>query len=45
MPSNNAAPENLATAVKEKYIEPFSKYTKVQLCEIRDRQLKLLANK
>lgn len=43
--SSKAETQNLATAVKEKYIEPLSKYTKVQLCELRDRQSKLLSNK
>lgn len=43
--SSEVKTENLATAVKEKYIEPLSKYTKAQLCEMRDRQLKLLTNK
>lgn len=38
-------PENLSIAVKEKHIEDLSKYTKVQLLEMRDRQLKLLSNK
>lgn len=38
-------PENLATAVKEKYIDDLSKYTKPQLIEMRDRQEKLLSNR
>lgn len=37
--------ENLSLAVKEKYIEDLTKYSKVQLLEMRDRQLKLLSNK
>lgn len=32
-------------AAKEKYIENLIKYTKAQLEEMRDRQLKLLSNK
>lgn len=32
-------------APKEKYIEDLSKYTKAQLEEMRDRQIKLLSNK
>lgn len=38
-------PGNLSTAVKEKYIEVLSKYSKGQLLEMRDRQLNLLSNK
>lgn len=38
-------PANLATAVKEKYIEDLTKYTKAQLMEMRERQEKLLSNK
>lgn len=36
---------SLSKAVKDKYIDELSKYTKGQLLELRDRQLKLLANK
>ncbi|XP_055325947.1 uncharacterized protein LOC129579788 isoform X2 [Sitodiplosis mosellana] len=39
-----SAPVNLSTAVKEKYIEDLTKYTKPQLIEMRDRQEKLLSN-
>lgn len=44
MPMKNG-PDNLSVAVKEKYIEDLAKYTKVQLLEMRDRQMKLLSNK
>lgn len=37
--------QNLSVAVKEKYIENLTKYSKGQLLEMRDRQLKLLSNK
>lgn len=37
--------QNLSVAVKEKYIEDLKKYSKGQLLEMRDRQLKLLSNK
>lgn len=40
-----SSPTNLATAVKDKYIDDLSKYTKPQLLEMRDRQEKLLSNK
>lgn len=43
--STKSSAEMMPIAVKDKYIENLSKYTKVQLLEIRDRQLKLLANK
>lgn len=36
---------NMPMAVKDKYIEDLSKYTKPQLLEMRDRQMKLLSNK
>lgn len=36
---------NLGTALKDKYIEDLSKYTKLQLLEMRDRQEHLLSNK
>lgn len=38
-------PSNLSLAVKEKYIDDLSKYTKVQLLEMKERQLKLLTQK
>lgn len=44
MPTENS-PENLSIAIKEKYIEDLSKYTKVQLLEMQERQHKLLLNK
>lgn len=40
-----SGPENLSVAIKEKYIEDLSKYTKGQLLEMRDRQMNLLSNK
>lgn len=40
-----SAPTNLPVAVKEKYIEELSKYTKAQLLEMKDRQQNLLSNK
>ncbi|XP_031621746.1 uncharacterized protein LOC116339822 [Contarinia nasturtii] len=43
--SKKLTPENFPTAIKDKYIDDLSKYTKVQLLEMRDRQLKLMANK
>lgn len=36
---------NLSKAAKDKYIDELPKYTKGQLLELRDRQIKLLANK
>lgn len=37
--------ENLAVATRDKYIEDLSKYTKGQLLEMKERQIKLLLNK
>lgn len=44
MPTKSDA-NNMPMAVKDKYIENLSKYTKPQLLEIKERQMKLLSNK
>lgn len=45
MPISEKSPTNLSAAPKDKYIENLAIYTKGQLLELKDRQLKLISNK